>query len=736
MKQLILWALGLMLSCPLCAQDRPEQPIPVMLHELRTVATDTARLHLLLTIADAYVLKPGEDKTDLDSASLLIEQVGKANATIKDPRIQGLCLLFKAKADREKGNKDIAKANALRSVQLFRRYKAAYPAELAYADVEAANHFSYEDESEDSQRVALYREAIPLFEATGRRRQQAETLQIMGECIMTGFADATDGLPYLLEAVKLFRSIGYTDLRYIYGLLGRGYSVMGDYRSALKYGLQAKAIEDTTPYSISRYFTDNRLGLTYHHLGVQDTAETCFRKALATAEHFHDTNAIQQAAFNLANCLVSQNKFDTAGRILDRYSRRYPFAGLFYHNSLLALYCGLYLHTQRLQQAKTIVRQLIRTDSALQSGDFLLTIVDPPVVRYFLAAKDYDKARRYAIRFRDYCLRQKIGIRLAEPYHWLFEADSAQGRWELALHAHQHYMVVRDSLLDINNRKQVAALQFEYETEKKDRDIQYLTQKRQLDQLALHQASLTRNFIIISSGFLLLLLLVLLGIAVRRYRLKQRSNKQLSHLLTEKEWLVKEIHHRVKNNLHTISGLLSTQADFLENTEAVSAVRESQRRVDAMSLIHQKLYNTSNLSDTDMEVYIQEFVSYLQASFDCGSRIRFHLDVESCRFPLTHSIPLSLILNEAVTNAIKYAFPGDLATGIIAISLQRRENRQFILTISDDGIGIPAGPSRNGNASMGMRLMQGLSEDIGGRFSIDGRNGTRIQVVFEYYEIS
>ena len=135
-----------------------------------------------------------------------------------------------------------------------------------------------------------------------------------------------------------------------------------------------------------------------------------------------------------------------------------------------------------------------------------------------------------------------------------------------------------------------------------------------------------------------------------------RKNDQLQLLLIEKDWLLKEVHHRVKNNLHTVFCLLESQAKYLAD-DALKAVEVSQHRIYAMSLIHQKLYQSEDIKTVDMSTYLLEFIGYLIESFDTGNYIRFESDFESVTLNIAQAIPVALIINEAVTNAIKYAFP-------------------------------------------------------------------------------
>ncbi len=282
-----------------------------------------------------------------------------------------------------------------------------------------------------------------------------------------------------------------------------------------------------------------------------------------------------------------------------------------------------------------------------------------------------------------------------------------------------------------------------YETEKKNKDIIILKNKALLQQNELKTAAFLRNSMIT----FLILLLIILGLLYKRFTFKKRTNKllevqqeeinqknvTLQNMLIEKEWLLREIHHRVKNNLHMVVGLLASQVEFLKNEEAVQAINSSQNRIHAMSLIHQKLYQSDNLSIIDMPSYIFELTEYLKDSFEIRKSIRFVLDIDSFNLPLSHSIPIGLIFNEAVTNAIKYAFP-NRKYAIINISLKTTDNKVYVLTIQDNGIGLPDDFDPYDNPSLGIKLMHGLSDDIKGKFQISSENGTKITLEFTINE--
>jgi two-component sensor histidine kinase len=213
--------------------------------------------------------------------------------------------------------------------------------------------------------------------------------------------------------------------------------------------------------------------------------------------------------------------------------------------------------------------------------------------------------------------------------------------------------------------------------------------------------------------------------------------KEKDGLLTEKEWLLKEIHHRVKNNLQVVMSLLNSQAASLEDQAAsladktaLSAIQESQHRVQVMALIHQKLYQSEQVDRVDMPSYILEVVSYLCDSYSLPGSVRFGLEVDEIELDVTLAVPLGLIINEALINAFKYAFPGG-RSGRVTLSLHRLAEATYELTIADDGVGLPAGYDPSRSRSLGMTLLHGFSRQLGGELTITSEQGLRISLVFE-----
>ena len=239
----------------------------------------------------------------------------------------------------------------------------------------------------------------------------------------------------------------------------------------------------------------------------------------------------------------------------------------------------------------------------------------------------------------------------------------------------------------------------------------------------------------------LLLLIVVLGIlifntksrAARHMAFLKKELENKSHYLDlandERDWLIKEIHHRVKNNLQIVLSLLNTQLSYLKNEEAIKAIQNSQHRMYAISLVHQKLYQTNDISKIDMVVYIRELVEYLKDAYDVEDKINFTYNLVALNLDVNLALPLGLIINEAINNALKYAFPGK-ARGNLKISLNSAEKDKYTFSIADDGVGLTNDYDLYPMSSFGKNLMAGLANQLGGTYEIKSNNGVEIVVKF------
>jgi two-component sensor histidine kinase len=216
----------------------------------------------------------------------------------------------------------------------------------------------------------------------------------------------------------------------------------------------------------------------------------------------------------------------------------------------------------------------------------------------------------------------------------------------------------------------------------------------------------------------------------------KEADEQMKKSLREKEVLLKEIHHRVKNNLQIVYSLINLQLPFVKDELAIDLFKESQNRVYSMALIHEKLYQSESLTRIDLGEYIQNLAANLLVSYGVSDKTpSLRISTDDIAFDIDTVIPCALIINELVSNSLKHAFPSSWKCcnhpSEIGISLSHAGERQFILTVSDNGIGLPQGFDIQKCESLGLQLVSVLVRQLRGDIRLNARDGTEFVISFE-----
>jgi PAS domain S-box-containing protein len=212
---------------------------------------------------------------------------------------------------------------------------------------------------------------------------------------------------------------------------------------------------------------------------------------------------------------------------------------------------------------------------------------------------------------------------------------------------------------------------------------------------------------------------------------RKAAEKALQNSLEEKVVLLREVHHRVKNNLQIIASLLNLQASRTRDRQVVDVLQETRSRVHSMAILHEVLYRSGNLARINFATYVDELCTHLVRSFRAPSgMVSVENRVSRISLPMEHSVPCGLIINELVTNALKHAFP-DNRSGRISVHLNLVEENMLLLSVSDDGIGFPLGIDLSAISTLGLRLVSNLAAQLGGRLAIEGLEpGSLFSVTF------
>lgn len=210
----------------------------------------------------------------------------------------------------------------------------------------------------------------------------------------------------------------------------------------------------------------------------------------------------------------------------------------------------------------------------------------------------------------------------------------------------------------------------------------------------------------------------------------REQNVIIEESLGQKEVLLKEIHHRVKNNLQLVSGLMQLQGAQSQDDRIKEIMDEGQNRIRSMSLIHQQLYESENLDEIDFSKYVETLVHDISTMLQSEARnVKISISADGVSLNIDTAVPLGLILNEVIINAFKHAFPDD-REGEISVSMTE-EDDHLELRIADNGKGLPEGFDLKTSDSLGLKLVKGLSRQIGGRCAFENNNGTTAIITFK-----
>lgn len=754
--------------------------IPPIRQKLDQPIPESERLDLLLKLASIYIYRTGEEKVHIDSAALLLNQAKLLSQKLNDKHGYHESLLLMASVYQERKQNGNAKKllNLLADtskIKLMINLSDNY----WYSAFKIAGKVNqiFIDSS-----IYLGRESLKssmLLKKPFYIKQSMDRLMRIAN-YRKDLEHSSPELAYAYVIENATRA-GYPSKARIYSIFSGDYGNMGNFHKALSY---AQMAEKSMKSNIS---DEDRLSVYINLLMIYKKIEhyeksLYFHSAIIDRNHlFGKKILIYSVASSYAECLIAMKKSKEAlAFLLATFSKIPPDreeALVHYHVALGHCYKALHEFELAEKNYKEAIKLKERQRGNANSLYNDLSLLYASKKMYKEANEAYKNSERYATL--------NIASYLIPRYNLRSKIDSALGNYESAYKLLSSTKRMSDSVYMISKERHTQELEFQYETQKKEIDlrlkddnIRFLNQNALLlqqttdaQEAKLNEANLLaqKNNIAIklkekdidllnqnariqtantqkqefrqkvSIGAALMLFLITL-LLYRLYRNKQsatrqlenkqkeieRSNLKLRGLLEEKEWLLKEIHHRVKNNLHTVMSLLESQSAYLEN-DALDAVRNSQHRIYAMSLIHQKLYQEDDMKTINMSEYIPDLVCYLKESFDITSKIQFCMDVEFVEFDVAEAVPMGLIINEAITNALKYAFIGR-SNGLISISLKQTTEEVYELIIEDNGVGLPVDFELKKVNSLGLKLIKGLSTQLGAILKIENTKGTRISI--------
>lgn len=530
----------------------------------------------------------------------------------------------------------------------------------------------------------------------------------------------------------------------IYNNLGLIYNYSGQYDLANNYNFKSLNISETNG--------DKSVGKTHINIGLNYHEEGNFEKSI---EHHFIALAIFQESNKKPNIALSFKNIgdDYFDYNLDSAVRYYKKAYLIYQElndfesiSRYFMVMGNINYQQNnYKLAASNYRKAIDVFPADGSKKLLFSIYSN-VINLDLCLADSANVNKvhllretisYSRKMNEIALDLGSFIMKTESYEKLYKTYIKTGDSKLAIKYAEKYINAKDSLFSEQKQKTITELQTKYETDKKELEINLLNTENELINTRLLQSDSKRKVQLITIYALIigfLLVVIFLFFIVKFYRQTKRSNNKLigqniiiSKQKEEKEVLLKEIHHRVKNNLQLISSLLNLQTKTIDDESIVSAITDGQSRIEAMVLIHQKLYQDDNISNIDFKDYTLQLLNQISGLYPELKDVKREVIASNIKLDIDTSVPIGLILNELITNAYKYSFPNKKGTIIITLE---KDLADYTLMVHDSGPGLPKDFDASSTSSIGLRLVRRLSRQLYGTSNYEYDNGSKFIINF------
>lgn len=701
------------------------------------------RVRLLLVLAEQYINHKPVDVNYLDGALPYAQQAQNLADSIHSDRWRNESLLLLGKYYFEKGDIRKGENSILAIIDACRRAgdrneEAHYWSEL--------DLYMPKTDSTYPGHLRACRNTYELYKAAGAKEDALFALRDWAwmETLYDHFDTAERKFDTVLS---MFKSLKKEPDPETFQMLAQLYLQKNDFPMVINYAL--KCLEGLKPTDQRRlmgvYFLLSESSL---RLGETDNALRYARLSMdyATMNNFPDMFYVTRL---IVDGMIRKDSAEGVLRFLRRFGQEHPPNSALQEQALSYGYATAYDHLGQYADAERYFARIVRLAPAVENerkhNIFSTMFFSPTEVAVNIA--------KFYVRWGKY--REALGLLLQtinnpsmarEAEHrrsvdlLLFQVYLALGDTRLAMLYHNRYTKLTDSIYDVEKLKQFQTLQVRYETRQKEQSLQMLQLQSQKEQVQLRQTSLQRN--VTFGAVVVLLILSLLfwrGYQLKRQNLSRlraqqavirRQNEVQQGLLEEKDLLMQEIHHRVKNNLNIIISLLESQSLYLNNTAAKAALQDTRNRIQAVFLLHQKLYQASAGTQVDVTSYVLELIDHLCESFDTlDHNIDITHQLESISLDAAEVLPLAMIINEAITNAIKHAFPGN-KPGHIQLSLIHLLSGEVQLKIRDNGIGLSATSRQEREKSLGLTLIKGLASQLHGSYTIEDDAGVVVTIRF------
>jgi two-component sensor histidine kinase len=350
--------------------------------------------------------------------------------------------------------------------------------------------------------------------------------------------------------------------------------------------------------------------------------------------------------------------------------------------------------------------------------------------------EDYPLAKKYGLEALEIANNLGYLERIKDASYLLSEVYEKQEKWKDAYKMKSLFILIKDSVRNKETELELIKQKSKYDLEKVIKEKEILTKENDIQELRYNKNRIVLAFLILAFLFTLVLVIVIYRGNRKKDLINILLKKQKEEALKQNEEkivLLKEIHHHVKNSLQVVSSLLRLQSHEVDDEKISKMFEETQNRVLSIAKLHEQLYSSENLKEIDIKQHFLPLINDLVEEYKLGTKIKLDLDIVDVKMGAETLVPLGLIINEMISNSLKYAFKGR-DKGIIKINIAKLDNGRFEMIIGDNGVGMDNDFNFEESNSLGTQLIQIFTEQLNGSIERINEKGTVFKIEFEKQE--
>ncbi len=525
-------------------------------------------------------------------------------------------------------------------------------------------------------------------------------------------------------------------------LLGRAYTFRGLYykkigysKTAMQWYIRSLKIKEAIGYNAGLGYTYNLIGKLYEDQGLYQVSLENYKKAI----HYAELDGKYDRALYIKNMGSVYIKMNEKNKALDCLLEALSIVQKRKKNSIIKsmIHSSLgdfYLHFHQPDKAILHINKALELKQYQQNHSSITnTIVQ--LAKCHIAKHEIEKAHHFINKAVTRTKRSPNPrpMSVMSAYETQSVILGIKGNHKMALKAYQNYIAVRDSIKSIETRAKIFELEQLYTHEKSENKIIQLENQRAQDTKKLKIEKTNRNYLLAFSIFLL----IVFGIIVYLFSRLKTKNKFLRRALEERKLLIREIHHRVKNNLQMISSMLYLQSKNLhlpEENMTIGILNDMRSRIKSMALVHQKLYLEKDFGVVDVKLYTDDLLQNIFSSLENKNGLKnMEIDIEPLQMDIDTIIPIGMILNELITNAFKHAFVNQINPKV-KVSLKKQEGI-LLLNVSDNGKIPSQKVSAYKTDSFGINLIYAIAESLDANIDITNKKGREICIRINRFKL-